>query len=366
MNIAFYTNDTCLPSKGGVENLTLFLGDYFKKKGHTVLYLSSCTDKSVFREIIAKHNIEIVINQGAINPRGCANIIEWTKQANVKLISVSHISLAQMYGIYRRESLGFIIDNPKIGAGIKNFLNRCCNFIFKLKYGKYYRRQVELSDRYVLLSDKYSDELRYFSSLKNLKNVVSIPNPFSIENSRTDDLKQKVVLFSGRFVFQKRVDLLLEIWAKINKKFPEWKLVLLGDGPLLETMKAKAIEKRLKNYSFEGFQTNPQDYYRQASILAMTSAYEGFPLVILEAMAYGLTPVVFETFDAASDIIDNGKNGFLIAPFDVDSYVEKLSFLIEFQAERQLMAKAAKIKSTDFSIENIYQKWESLFKELIC
>jgi glycosyltransferase involved in cell wall biosynthesis len=235
--------------------------------------------------------------------------------------------------------------------------------IFKCKYGGLYRRQIRESDKTVLLSEKFINEMEYFSDVYDSSKISAIPNPVTIDIPKKPFEKKKEVLFVGRLSFEKRVDLLLSVWNKVSKNYPEWSLRIVGDGEERKKMESMAKGMNLSNVSFEGFQA-PKRYYETASIFCMTSSFEGFGLVLVEAMAYEVVPMAFNSYANVSDIIDDGISGILITPFSIEEYAKKLSGLMNDAEKRNEMAKRAKIKSEIFSIENISKKWFELFEKL--
>lgn len=119
----------------------------------------------------------------------------------------------------------------------------------------------------------------------------------------------------------------------------------------------------LERVSFEGF-CAPAPYYRDAAIFCMTSAFEGFPMVLLEAAAFGCVPVAFDSYAAVRDIIDDGENGVLVSAFDLDAYTETLAQLMRDDALRERLALAARGRVAEFSPDKIAARWEALFAEI--
>ena len=103
-------------------------------------------------------------------------------------------------------------------------------------------------------------------------------------------------------------------------KYEDWSLIIVGGGRQLDEMRQLAANLKLVNVKFEGFQ-DPKSYYERASIFCMTSSYEGFGIVLVEAMQYGVVPMAFNSYISVTDIIENGVMVFLIEPFDIDAYV---------------------------------------------
>ena len=218
-------------------------------------------------------------------------------------------------------------------------------------------------DRFVLLSERFFPA---FGPLKKFpEKVRAIPNPASF-GAAGNPLRRKKhdLLFVGRLENgSKRVDLLLRIWARLEARFPEWRLRIVGDGPDVGMLRELAGTLGLERVSFEGF-CAPAPYYRDAAIFCMTSAFEGFPMVLLEAAAFGCVPVAFDSYAAVRDIIDDGENGVLVSAFDLDAYTETLAQLMRDDALRERLALAARGRVAEFSPDKIAARWEALFAEI--
>ena len=137
----------------------------------------------------------------------------------------------------------------------------------------------------------------------------------------------------------------------------------MGDGPKRQQLEAQSRKLGLRNIYFEGFQ-KPESYYEDASIFSLTSGYESFGLVLVESMAYGCVPMAFNSFETACDIIDNGINGKLIQPFDIEAYAQQMVWLMDNQEQRKEMAQKAIEKSKAFDIDAIGKLWYDLIAEI--
>ena len=116
--------------------------------------------------------------------------------------------------------------------------------------------------------------------------------------------------------------------------------------------------------SFKGFK-NPKEYYERASLLLLTSDFEGFPLVVVEAMSFGVVPIIYGSYPAAYDIIENGING-AIAPSKNGVYDEKemlkcILAILEDNNRREKMANSAMLTSKNYCVDNIYEEWNKIF-----
>lgn len=154
---------------------------------------------------------------------------------------------------------------------------------------------------------------------------------------------------------------MLEIWASLASELPEWQLEMLGDGIDADKVKEIARERKIPRVNFRGF-TDPIPYFKKAPFLCMTSSNEGFPMVLLEASAFGCVPVAFDTSPVIREILCNGMSGYLIPPLNTNAYAQKLRALM--RGENTVSPGSCKDNARRYSIESIGEKWMSLFEEL--
>lgn len=235
------------------------------------------------------------------------------------------------------------------------------------KTNKKYLERCVLSDKYVTLTDKYTKIIQDRVNIKGKELFLSISNPIAIPENMDLTHKKKEIIYVGRLSYaDKRVDRLLDIWKNIQINFPDWILRIIGDGPEKVNLESKVISEGVKNVFFEGYKENVSSYYENASIICMTSSFEGWPLVLGEAQSYGVVPVAFNCSAGVEDILSpDGINGVLVPPFDMELYAKELSRLMNNEAERVKIAKAALLKSKEYSLDVVGQKWLNLFSSLI-
>lgn len=389
MNILFLYNEVIDPKKGGVERVTSFLGEYFKGQGCNVFYLS-CNDTDshsheqqfvlpnsssillksnvvFFRSMIIEKEIHIIINQAATNPK-ISKLAIHSLPEGVKLISVIHNSILSSINNFSAVNK---VKFDKIGLNIFLKFSEYRIFkiillgLYKLKYFRHYRLLCTKSDRVVILSEKYRTELDFITGTKSYNNIISINNPVPFFETPVCN-KLKEVLYVGRVNFsQKRVDLLIHLWSLVHKKFPDWTFKIVGDGEDLIEAKLLASRLKINNIKFYGF-SDPIAFYQTSSIFCMSSSFEGFPLTLIESMYCGSVPIVFNSFLSASEIIDDGYNGFLIPPFDLTEYSRVLSELMSNYYSLEHISLNAKLKVKNFNISVIGDQWFRLFKDLNC
>ena len=340
-----------------------------RKDSRIIYYLLSgfnTSKKNIdqLRNILIEEKIDIVINQWGLPYVPIYVLKKASKGLSLKIFSVHH-------------------NSPKTNGRLKDIEiamsetnNKFCALILCMKkvltyyvtsYSMWYVYQK--SDKYILLSDSYIREFLSFTRVKKATKLVVITNPITIpyieEYEKILSYKRKEIIYVGRIDYnQKRVYRVIEVWKLLEKKYPDWKLIIIGDGEEKSKLEEQSFQLGLKRIVFEGFK-NPLEYYKYASLLILTSEYEGFPLVIPEGMAWGVVPCVYGSYSAVYDIVKDDVNGIIIEPqkdeFDAENMAERMSLLMCDNVRLKLMAKAAKQMSNQYSLDVVSDSWYKLF-----
>ena len=217
-------------------------------------------------------------------------------------------------------------------------------------------------DRFVALT---GEDLGYWG---NPGRGVAIPNFISEMPSGPSPLSEKVVLAVGRFTFQKAFDRLIDIWAEVCRRLPDdngWKLRLVGGGEDLDKMQEQVRRLSLEDsVVFTSFSDDMPAIYRGASVFALTSRYEGLPMVLLEAQAYGLPAVAYDCKCGPKDVICDGRNGFLVGEGDGETFAQRLLQLIENDTLRREMGAASREDASRWDKDKIMGQWIELFRNI--
>ena len=169
-----------------------------------------------------------------------------------------------------------------------------------------------------------------------LNNVIKIPDPLPFRLDAKSFLSQKRVISIGRYEFDKGNDLLLCVWAEVEKQMPEWHLDIYGDGfrePFQRLMGQLGIDT--SHCHLFGPTSDVKQEYLNSSVFVLPSRFEGFGLVLIEAMACGVPVVSFDCENGPRSIITDGVDGFLISPFDVEAFAEKVIMLMKDEELRR-------------------------------
>ena len=200
---------------------------------------------------------------------------------------------------------------------------------------------------------------------KGWENVSVIPNPSTFQTNMTSTLNEKKVISVGRLAAPKNYASLIRAFKNVADKHPDWILEIYGDGPQEVELKSLITRLNLEKHVFlKGFSSNVKEVMINASIFTLSSVFEGFGLVIVEAMACGLPVVSYACPCGPKDIITEGKDGFLVNVNDEVTLANKINILIENEELRKQMSNAAKIKADQYNIENITSMWINLFTKL--
>lgn len=222
------------------------------------------------------------------------------------------------------------------------------------------------------LTYKYLDattsltEQDYIPLSKISKTCMVIPNARTFDSiPAAKNLALKQILAVGRLSEGKGYDLMLEVMSEVVKHNKNWKLNIVGDGPLKSQIIRDIEDRHLSDY-INVLSSTPEihNHYNNSSIYLMTSRTEGLPMVLLEAQAFGLPIVSFDCDTGPRDIVTNDKDGYLIRPFDTKELSKKLLKLIEDPSLREDFSKNAILSSNRFSEDNIYCKWLALFDKI--
>ncbi len=366
MKIAYCIQDTY--RMGGMERILALKANYLVKHGYEVVVIT--TDQQgkssfyPFEDMISCYDLNV--NYSRAKGRWqyhCCILMHKIKLAEL----LNEIKADIVVSMFCQET-EFL---PKIKDGSKKLLELHYNYSVVMPHlhglrGLYHYfknvrrfRNIKKYDRFIVLTNEDK------KSWKGIDNIEVIPNSQTFKCFQPAHLDSKRVIAVGRYHAVKGYDRLIQAWKLVNNEVKDWTLSLVGEGELRESLQKQIDSLGLSQTVYlDGVSRNIKEEYLKSSILAMSSIYEGFSMVIVEAMTCGLPVVSFACPSGPIELVSNERNGFLVKEGGIRELADKLLYLINHPNERKKMGAEAFAYSENFSEERIMSRWISLFEAL--
>lgn len=376
MKIVYCTDTVCYP--GGIQMVTMVKANALAKIPGNQVWIVVTDHKK--EPLIPLENVELVnldVNYYEDDWKGGWYVLK---------------GIFQKRKIHKRRLLRFLNEiDPDIvvstGTSEKNFLPTMSVksspvFIREIHFEKNYRKRAAKGWKGLLFAH-FSDWYDYGYKIKKYNQIVVLteedrlnnwkgcnkvtvmPNPKTANANGHSNCQKKKAIAAGRLVPQKNFVSLIRCWRIVVDRFPDWCLEIWGTGIQENLIKEEVKNLQLEeNVCLKGFTSDIYSKMRESSMYLMTSEFEGFPLVLIEAMSTGLPVVSYACPTGPKDIIDDGKNGFLVPVNDEDMFAEKICVLIENEPLRKKMGQEALSVSQRYEIDTIIPCWMTLFQNL--
>lgn len=351
-NIAFLINN--LSHGAGTERATCAVASGLADSGYRVTILS-CREGMECKFLISNNVRVLSLGGESIKNRILRKVLllkrlkETIDKEDIKILVAVDVVL-----IY------YILGVRALNPSIKIIAWEHFNFYAKRSLDRRLGRWLSAkhADAIVVLGE--NDLKNYKANLSHINRIVRIYNPVTVDTESKSKLEEKTVLAVGRLTWQKGFDQLLDAWRYIEPRFMDWKLRIIGDGEEKEHLFNIIDKYKLQNVEMLPFQEDINQWYLRASIFALSSRYEGFVLVMIEAMAKGLPVVSFNCKEGPAELIEDGVNGYLVNVGDVKGFADKLRCLMESQKLLGRFAGKTVQNLYKFDSNQVVGEWEAL------
>lgn len=343
---------------GGTERVGALLANGLSEVGHEIVVASILYGDKPFFPI--NEDIKLVSlfdSPGRILYR-TPNIIYKIRQLLIK----EYIDILIVV-----ETMSVLFTLPAVsGLSVKHICWEHFNFNFDLgKKGRGIARHLaaRYCDSVVTLTER--DKHYWLEGTQNRSQITTIanPSPFPVQDCDKQS-STKIILAVGRLTSQKGFDLLLESWVEVNKVMPDWTLKIVGEGEdrikLTNFIKENELDNSVK---LVGNTENISEYYKEAEIFCLSSRFEGFGMVLIEALAFGLPIVSFDCEVGPAEILE-GTGSILVAQNDIELLASSLVSLINNSEQRKAISLKSKEKAEIYQPENIIEQWINLIDSL--
>jgi glycosyltransferase involved in cell wall biosynthesis len=220
------------------------------------------------------------------------------------------------------------------------------------------KRHFAGADRLLALTGADADAWAF----DDMSTAGAMPNPLHVTAGSPSPRTEPVVVRLGRLAFEKGQDMLLEAWAEVAPRHPSWRLRLYGSGPEEAALRRLAAELGIEaSVEFAGATSDLEDALTGASVFALSSREEGFPLAIMEAMAYGLPTVAFDCAPGVRELITDERDGLIVTPGNVIQFAAALDRLMSDPRLRDSLGETARESVRRYAPDAIVDRWEREF-----
>lgn len=355
---------TAISNCGGTEQVTTQISNLLLKNYdyYDISILSTFYDESVGPFFKGDKNIHY---DGIFNKKTNIKLKYFTVVKKIREYVKKH-GVDVLVGV---DTIQALFDLPAVkGTKCKYIAWEHFNYNFNLgvklrDYGRKYA--AKNADALVVLTDR---DKKLFQKHLNIKaKIIHIYNPFIMPKELSKyDYSRKIIMSSGRLTYQKGFDILLEVARLLREKTQDFKWIILGEGE-----DRKFLEQKIQEYGLNGLVelkgrvSDVSKYYKHSRMFVLTSRFEGFALVILEAKAYGLPIVSFNCDCGPDETVENNVNGYLIDDFDEKTMSDKIYELLCDDEKCLQFSKKANLGTERFNEKLIIKMWDDLFKELL-
>ena len=338
-------------ARGGGENVAVQLANQFSRMGHEIFFVSNKDRNNISDFYPIEENVQILPCFRHFFPFKILSLRRAIKKENPDII-IGIMPDSTFYTYLAAFGLHKIIISSDHSSFEKN------PYLLKFYFNAVY-------DCVTVLTKTDHDIVE-----KKFKKTVVMPNPLSISPAKAlNPNKKKRILAAGRLNIWhcKGFDILIKAWATIQEKYPDWTVEIAGEGDKgRQYLESLIAERHLENrVILSGFHLNIKDYFNDSEIFVLSSRYEGFGMVLIEAMSQGAACIACDYKGRQREIIQDDSQGLCVESENEGSLANALSKMIEDEEYRKQVQENGWKRSHDFTPDKIGENWMRLFEELL-
>jgi glycosyltransferase involved in cell wall biosynthesis len=351
-HICFLTGT--LNAMAGAERMTAVIANALADSGYTVSILSLWDEESCFALHPAVRHEALFAQRPSFKRMYLATVAGIRRYCRERKVDVL-VQVDTMLALFALPAT--------IGMGVEHIAWEHCHFDEDL--GKRARRFARrLAAQYckhvVVLTER--DRKRWEEALHPRSHVVAIPNPLPFPFPEEPAPRtSKTVLAMGRLVHAKGFDVLIRAWQRVSKEAPDWKLVIHGEGEERAALTSLIEELGLQDsVSLPGICRDATEAYREASIFCLSSRYEGFGLVLIEAMAFGLPIVATDCERGPKELLSGTKSAVLSPVDNIETFATSLIYVLNNRDLQKIISLSGRSFASNFSLPAIIDNWNKI------
>lgn len=350
---------------GGAERVLTHLANHWAANGHKVTIITlAATDSRPFFDMppsVAVHNTGLVGESKNIMQKVWANI------GRVMALRHEITAIRPHVVVSFIDSTNVLVLMATIGLAIPVIISERIDPRYSVAGAAWRLLRRLIYRRAAAVVVQTQDAARYFKGW-HLRRCDVMPNPvFPASRTARYQTREgtKLIISAGRLARQKRFDLLIRAFARLAEEYPEWEVVIVGDGPEREAL-ARLVDSLGLNGRVRLIGTVPDlnEWLSRAELFVLASDFEGFPNVLCEALAAGLPVVATDCPSGPAEIVEEGINGFLVPPDNAIALADRMSDLMRDCALRVRLGQSARSVTEKFSVSVIMGKWDHLLSTL--
>lgn len=345
-------------NSGGTERVTTLIANELSKKGYSISIASLVDGKDSFFALEPDIQTYSLYSKKISFKKNFVGVV-WKIRQLVKNNNINMLIVV--------DSISCMFTIPALFG--KN-VNHICweHFNFKVDLGVPFRRTGrKLAARYcdavVTLTERDKEYWLKGTQHKHQITAIANPCPFPVQ-TYVREKNIKIVLAVGRLTYQKGFDMLLEAWMQVAEVMPDWTLKIVGEGEdrakLTDFIKTNKLTNSVE---LVGNTDDISQYYEEAEIYCLSSRFEGFPMVLLETLAFGLPVVSFDCDTGPAEVLE-GTGSILVPANDINNLALSLIELMNNENQRKTISNKSKEKAKVYQPQNIISQWISLIESL--